>query len=63
MSTPAFPPKKPKRMAARTRAVLVYFPEPLIAEMDRAAVKDDTDRSKWLRSAAREALRRRGIPA
>ncbi len=48
-------------MAPRTRAVLVFFPETLIQLMDSAAASSDTDRSKWLRLAAREALRKRGI--
>lgn len=43
------------------KAVLVYFPSEVVEAMDRAARASDTDRSKWIRNAARDALRRRGI--
>jgi metal-responsive CopG/Arc/MetJ family transcriptional regulator len=45
----------------RDRAVLVYFPEPVVAAVDESARRDDTDRSKWIRSAIRSALQQRGV--
>lgn len=45
------------------KAVLVYFPVPDVASMDAAVIQEDTDRSKWIRKAVREALARRGITA
>lgn len=45
------------------KAVLVYFPVPDVASMDAAVIREDTDRSKWIRKAVREALARRGIIA
>lgn len=60
------PSKKAAKRAvtkADGRAVLVYFPEDVVASVDRLVVADDTDRSKWIRKAIREALDRRGITA
>lgn len=45
------------------KAVLVYFPEAVVSAVDRIVIAEDTDRSKWIRKAIREALQRRNIPA
>ena len=61
------PTTKRKPQAARSvtkdsaRAVLVYFPEAIVAAVDRVVLTEDTDRSKWVRLAIREALQRRGV--
>jgi hypothetical protein len=53
----------PKRAVSKTdgRPVLVYFPENVVDVVDRVVVAEDTDRSKWIRQACREALQRRGV--
>lgn len=52
----------PRRaVTKRDRAVLVYFPAPIVAAVDLASRVDDTDRSKWIRKAVRDALQRRGV--
>lgn len=53
----------PQRAVSKgtSKAVLVYFPESVIGSVDRLVVAEDTDRSKWIRKAIREALSRRGI--
>jgi metal-responsive CopG/Arc/MetJ family transcriptional regulator len=55
--------KFPKRAVTKetARPVLVYFPEDIVSKIDRCVVSEDTDRSKWMRQAMREALQRRGI--
>ncbi len=45
------------------KAVLVYFPVSDVDSMNAAVISEDTDRSKWIRKAVREALARRGITA
>ena len=45
------------------RAVLVYFPEEVVDRVDAVVLAEDTDRSKWIRLAIREALQRRGVTA
>jgi metal-responsive CopG/Arc/MetJ family transcriptional regulator len=56
------PQSKPRAITKATaKAVLVYFPEAVVAAVDDAVRNEDTDRSKWVRLAIREALQRRGI--
>lgn len=43
------------------KAVLVYFPQRIVNLVDGVVVSEDTDRSKWIRQACREALERRGV--
>jgi metal-responsive CopG/Arc/MetJ family transcriptional regulator len=62
------PPKRPgSRKSAVTKAdarpVLVYFPEDVVDRVDAVVLAEDTDRSKWIRLAIREALQRRGVTA
>jgi metal-responsive CopG/Arc/MetJ family transcriptional regulator len=45
------------------KAVLVYFPEAVVSAVDRIVINEDTDRSKWIRKAIREALQRRNVSA
>lgn len=42
--------------------VNVWIPEVLLPVIDRAVVVHDTDRSKYIRQAIREKLRREGAP-
>jgi len=51
------PPRAVSKESAK--AVLVYFPEAVVNAVDRIVVSEDTDRSKWIRKAIREALQRR----
>lgn len=57
------PRKSPKRAVTKetARPVLVYFPEDIVTKIDHCVLSEDTDRSKWMRQAMREALNRRGI--
>ena len=61
------PVRKPQARRAVTKAdgkpVLVFFPVPVVEAVDHQVRKEDTDRSKWIRSAIREALLRRGVSA
>jgi len=60
MSKPAI--RQPRRAVTKQdRAVIVYFPDAQVESMDAAARRADTDRSKWIRQAIREALNRAGI--
>ena len=38
------------------KAVLVWFPVELVDNMDKIAVSQDTDRSKFIRNAVRKAM-------
>jgi metal-responsive CopG/Arc/MetJ family transcriptional regulator len=64
---PQRPPQKtqPPRAVSKdsAKAVLVYFPEAVVTAVDRIVVSEDTDRSKWIRKAIREALQRRNVSA
>lgn len=53
----------PKRAVSKSnsRQILVYFPETVVETVDRVVLAEDTDRSKWIRQACREALQRRGV--
>jgi metal-responsive CopG/Arc/MetJ family transcriptional regulator len=42
----------------RARAVMVWFPIPLLAGVDSAVQIVDTDRSKFIRQAVREKVNR-----
>jgi hypothetical protein len=55
----------PKGAVSKTtaKAVLTLFPVPMIEAIDHIVTAEDTDRSKWIRRAMREALQRRGISA
>ena len=59
------PSRSPQPRAAVTKAdgkaVLVFFPKPVVEAVDRLVHLEDTDRSKWIRLAIREALHRRGV--
>jgi len=57
--------KPPQRAVSKdsAKAVLVYFPENVVHAVDRIVLSEDTDRSKWIRKAIREALQRRNIVA
>jgi len=66
--TPAMPQQRqrksqPARAVSRNscKPVLVYFPEAVVRAVNLAVVAEDTDRSKWIRKAIREALDRRGV--
>jgi metal-responsive CopG/Arc/MetJ family transcriptional regulator len=54
---------QPPRAARKgnSRQVLVWVPTPLLERIEATVVAEDTDRSKWIRKAVREALLRRGI--
>lgn len=43
------------------KAVLIYFPHPVVESMDVAVRIQDSDRSKFIRNAVREKLARHGI--
>ena len=54
--------QSPRRAVTKQdKPVIVYFPDAQVAAMDAAARGSDTDRSKWIRKAVREALLRSGI--
>lgn len=54
--------KPPRRAVTKSdRAVIVYFPDDQVEAMNEAARRNDTDRSKWIRRAIREALQRSGF--
>lgn len=56
--------RHPRRaVTKRDRAVIVYFQDEQVEAMDAAARLNDTDRSKWIRRAVREALQRAGVLA
>lgn len=55
------PPRAISKESAK--AVLVYFPENVVHAVDQIVVREDTDRSKWIRKAIREALQRRNVIA
>ena len=57
----ANPPRAVTKDSAK--AVLVYFPEGVVHAMDAVVLREDTDRSKWVRKAIREALARRNVIA
>ena len=46
-----------------SKAVLVYFPKHQIPLIDQAVIITDTDRSKFIRAAVRQALDRLSISA
>ena len=46
---------------AESRLVPVWFPEELIPHIDDAVKRLDTDRSKFIRNAVREKMRRSGV--
>lgn len=49
---------KPKKTNSRvTTLVAVWMPNELVREMDAAAKREDTDRSKLMRKALRASLR------
>lgn len=55
-----------KRGAVRkkeSRLVPVWFPEKVLPFLDDAVQRLDTDRSKFIRNAVREKMRRAGIIA
>ena len=54
---------QPPRAAHKgnSRQVLVWVPETLLQRIEGAVMAEDTDRSKWIRAAVREALTRRGF--
>lgn len=47
----------------KTRSILIRFPKDLIPIIDRAVLKEDLDRSKFIRHAVREKLERSGLGA
>ncbi len=61
MSSPHARKSPPLAVTKRDRPVLVFFPEEAVEAMDEAARRQDTDRSKWIRRAIREALAAAGI--
>ena len=40
------------------KAVLIYFPASLVESLDKIVIKQDTDRSKFIRNAVRKAMSR-----
>jgi hypothetical protein len=55
-------PHAPKKsQASAKKAVLVIFPAEVVDALDRVAKREDTDRSKFIRRAVRNAMR--NIPA
>lgn len=57
-------PQPPRAVSkGSSKAVLVYFPESIVREVDQMVITEDTDRSKWIRKAIREALQRRNVTA
>lgn len=54
-------PQAKRAVTKDDKPVLVYFPKPVVDAVDMAVLSEDTDRSKWIRKAIREALQRRGI--
>lgn len=57
--------RQPRRAVSKDTAkpVLVYFPTDVVTAVDALVIREDTDRSKWIRQAIREALIRRNISA
>jgi hypothetical protein len=54
--------RQPRRaVTKKDRPVIVYFPDGDVAAMDDASRAADTDRSKWIRQAVREALIKAGV--
>jgi metal-responsive CopG/Arc/MetJ family transcriptional regulator len=47
-----------KSQPTRKKAVLVIFPAEVVDALDRLAKQEDTDRSKFIRRAVRNAMRR-----
>jgi metal-responsive CopG/Arc/MetJ family transcriptional regulator len=45
--------KKPER-----KPLLIFFPVEIVRALDQIVVQEDTDRSKYIRKAVRNALRR-----
>lgn len=48
---------------ATSKLVLVWFPDSILPLIDDAVRKLDTDRSKFIRNAVREAMARAGVRA
>jgi metal-responsive CopG/Arc/MetJ family transcriptional regulator len=51
--------KSPRRATAKakSRAIIVYFPEELIRLLEAASLKTESDRSKFIRAAVEEKLK------
>ena len=55
-------PQPPRAVTKDTaKAVIVVFPDEVVDAVNRAVINEDTDRSKWIRKAVREALENRGV--
>jgi metal-responsive CopG/Arc/MetJ family transcriptional regulator len=51
------PAAKSKPHPTLKKAVLVVFPADVVAALDAIAKREDTDRSKFIRKAVRNAIR------
>lgn len=71
MSTTAKPPRKPRASSAPQKRGSItksastfiggYMPTNIAALIDTAAIRADSDKSKWLRNAVRAQLKRDGL--
>ena len=44
-----------------SKLINIWVPDALLPEIDRAIVREDTDRAKYIRKAIREKLARAGV--